>query len=168
MISLALWQEACARLDDGGAFLMAGDGKNPMTIGWAQAGVVWGKPVLTVFVRGSRYSHALLDGGVFTVSFPHEGTMRRELGFCGSKSGRDTDKLAALNLTVSPAKAVPGSVLDGCAFHFECRELFRANSDLTKMDPAILARYYGGKTDETGDPHTILFGEILAAYRTEA
>ena len=48
-----LMGEACAQLPKG-AFLMV-EG-NPMTIGWAQFGVVWSKPVCTVFVRHSRHN----------------------------------------------------------------------------------------------------------------
>ena len=51
-----------------GAFLTAGGTVwNPMTIGWAQFGVVWGRPVVTVMVRKSRYTHSLMEQAqVFT------------------------------------------------------------------------------------------------------
>lgn len=150
--------EACAQLP-AGAFLMVQG--NPMTIGWAQFGVVWGKPVCTVFVRQSRHTHALLEkSDVFTVSVPATGTMRKELAYCGTKSGRDGDKLAACGLSLLPAQAGGAAPLKGCALHFECRVLFRAESDLALMDEAVLARYY-----EDGDRHTVYFGEILGAYR---
>lgn len=90
----ALLDETCGQLPKG-AFLMV-DG-NPMTIGWAQFGVIWGRPVCTVFVRHSRHTHALLEkSNVFTVSVPAAGTMREALAYCGSHSGRDGDKLAGL------------------------------------------------------------------------
>ena len=54
----ALLDETCGQLPKG-AFLMV-EG-NPMTIGWAQFGVIWGRPVCTVFVRHSRHTHALLE-----------------------------------------------------------------------------------------------------------
>ena len=50
--------------------------------------------------------------------------------------------------------------------HFECRVVFQAESDLAKMDPEIRARSYGSnQATPDGDPHTIYFGELLAAYR---
>ena len=50
--------------------------------------------------------------------------------------------------------------------HFECKVVFKAESDLSLMDPAIRARFYGdNQATPDGDPHTIYFGEILAAYR---
>ena len=44
-----------------GAFLTtaAGGRHNTMTIGWGALGNIWGKPVFTVMVRHSRYTHEL-------------------------------------------------------------------------------------------------------------
>ena len=50
-------------LHSDGAFLVVKDKKgkvNVMTIGWAMIGVVWGKPMMTVFVRPARYTHELI------------------------------------------------------------------------------------------------------------
>lgn len=162
----ALIGEACAQLP-AGAFLMV-EG-NPMTIGWAQFGVIWGRPVCTVFVRQSRHTHALLEhSDTFTVSVPAKDTMREALAYCGSKSGRDGDKLAACGLSLLEPRAGGAAPLRGCAMHFECRVVFRAESDLQFMDAGIRARYYGGnQAAPDGDPHTVYFGEILAAYRED-
>jgi flavin reductase (DIM6/NTAB) family NADH-FMN oxidoreductase RutF len=44
--------------------------------------------------------------GVFTVSVPLPDAMKKELGFCGTKSGRDVNKLESLGLsTLLPAQA---------------------------------------------------------------
>lgn len=44
-----------------GCFLVTGkDQPNFMTIGWATAGIMWGKPVVMVAVRLSRYTHEKL------------------------------------------------------------------------------------------------------------
>ena len=151
-----------------GSLLMTGtDPANPMTIGWAQFGVVWSRPVLTVFVRHSRYSHKLIeDNGVFTVSFPAPGQMREALAYCGKTSGRDEDKLKTLHLETLAPRSVGAPALKGCAIHVECRVVFKAESDLKDMDPKILDRYYKGDASEGGDPHTIYFGEIIDIYRT--
>ena len=81
----------CKARGTNGAFLIVSDGgqrTNIMTIGWAQIGFIWGKPVMTVLVRPSRYTHGLLEkAGYFTVCVPPEGKLRKELAFCGSKSG---------------------------------------------------------------------------------
>lgn len=150
-----------------GAFLMPGGSTvNPMTVGWAQFGVVWGRPVCTVFVRHSRYTHELMEKtDVFTLSVPNRGGMREALAYCGKNSGRDVNKMEALGLATLPPRAGGAAPLAGCALHFECRIVFKAESDLKDLDIAILNRYYQGKASEAGDPHTIYFGEILGAYR---
>ena len=77
-----------------GAFLTAGPVPNVMTIGWAQWGFVWGKPICAIFVRKSRYTHGLLEkDGRFTISVPRPGTFAAELAHCGKVSARTDNKL---------------------------------------------------------------------------
>ena len=160
----ALFQEAETQMPKG-AFLMVQG--NPMTIGWCQFGVVWGKPICTVFVRKSRYSHSLIEKtGRFTVSVPKADTMKEELAFCGKRSGRDTDKMKELGLSLLPAAAGGEDGLAGCSLQFECRVVFKTESELEHMDADYRRRYYGdNQATPDGDPHTVYFGEILAAYR---
>ncbi len=156
-----------------GAFLMTGrEEKNPMTIGWGQWGRVWGLPICTVMVRGSRHSHALLErDGVFTVSVPLPDAMKKELGFCGSKSGRDVNKLEALGLSTIPACAGGIDGLKGCVQHYECRVVFKLEmaGHMDELAEQQRNQYYNPQQQEgtDGNPHTVYFGEILAAYRTE-
>ena len=80
-----------------GAFLVVKgkDRVNIMTIGWAMVGFVWRRPILMVAVRTSRFTHGIIEGAdSFTVSAP-TGDMKKEINFCGSKSGRDLDELNA-------------------------------------------------------------------------
>ena len=54
------------------ALLTAGDKDkfNTMTVSWGGLGTIWGKPVATVYVRKSRYTHDFMeDNDYFTVSF---------------------------------------------------------------------------------------------------
>jgi flavin reductase (DIM6/NTAB) family NADH-FMN oxidoreductase RutF len=159
--------EAAARQIRHGAFLMTGDEANPMTISWCQWGRVWEKPVCTVFVRKSRFSHELIGNGRFTVSVPEPGTFVKELAFCGSKSGRDTDKFGALNM--KRLKLSEGGIdgVLGCAFHFECKVLFKCESDLALMDREVRSEFYGPENAPDEDPHTIYFGEIIAMHGKE-
>ena len=107
-----LVQEALSQLP-AGAFLVSGDEANPMTIGWGQFGVVWGKPMLTVLVRHSRYSEKLLrQNGNFTVSFPAPGTMQEALMLCGTRSGRDTDKADKFGVDLQALAAEGNNAVD--------------------------------------------------------
>ncbi|MBQ3663569.1 MAG: flavin reductase family protein [Clostridia bacterium] len=159
-----LFSEAMTQIPKG-AFLVAND--NVMTIGWCQFGVVWGKPVCTVFVRLSRFTHDVLDhADRFTVSVPKIGEMAKELGYCASHSGRDTDKFKEGGISRIDSRTDAPAGVSGCSMHFECRILSRTEMDLSRTDPDVKARYYGSNQARSdGDPHTVLFGEILAAYR---
>lgn len=90
--------------------LSAGDrsGYNSMTVSWGQVGSLWkgektvpfaGMPVATVYVRPQRYTKKFVDEKeYFTLSHFGAG-YRKELGFLGSKSGKEhKDKLAECGL----------------------------------------------------------------------
>ena len=84
-----------------GAFLTThADGKtNTMTIGWGYLGYSWRKPVFGVMVRHNRYTHQLLDKNPqFTITLPKE-DLSKELAFCGTKCGADTDKIPMIKTT---------------------------------------------------------------------
>lgn len=72
---------------------------NMMTVSWGGIGELWGKDVCFVFVRPQRYTFEYMEKNeYFTLSF-YGGEYKKELGICGSKSGRDTDKTALTGLT---------------------------------------------------------------------
>ena len=105
-----------------GAFLTtaAGGRHNTMTIGWGALGNIWGKPVFTVMVRHSRYTHELIEAhNEFTVSFPLTAAFSKALGLCGSKSGRDMDKFAAAEITPAEGRPLkcPSSKAPGCIWN---------------------------------------------------
>ena len=151
-----------------GAFLTAGgDCWNPMTIGWAQFGVIWSRPVASVLVRRSRFTYSLMEKtDVFTVSVPRDGELQKALAFCGTKSGRDVDKQKKSGLTRLPARAGGADEVGECGSAFECRIVGKRLLNLDELDPAVRAKYYGAnQVLPDGDPHVVYFGEILAAYR---
>ena len=162
------WNERAQLLRDalstGGAFLVSIDESgrpNPMTIGWAQVGIVWSRPILTVYVRKSRHTHACIRSAkTFTVSVPRPGDLSAELALCGSKSGRDLDKMKAAGLVPVPGRAVETPVVRGCALYYECRTVARTQQELADFEPGdVVDRFY-----PKGDPHLAVWGEILSAY----
>ena len=61
-----------SKFDKQWALLTAGkeDDFNTMTISWGNMGTLWERPVMTVYVRTSRYTHDFMDReDYFTVSF---------------------------------------------------------------------------------------------------
>lgn len=85
-------------ISDQWALLTAGkiDNYNMMTVSWGGVGELWGKDVCFVFVRPQRYTFNYMEQNeYFTLSF-YGDEYKKELGICGSKSGKDTDKTALI------------------------------------------------------------------------
>jgi flavin reductase (DIM6/NTAB) family NADH-FMN oxidoreductase RutF len=153
------FDKLCLALKGPGAFLVVEDGRggaNPMTIGWAQLGVTWGLPVMSVLVRPSRHTYSLLrSASCFTVCVPREGEMRKELAFCGSRSGRDADKAKECGLVLRPG-SLPGSFfVEGSALVYECSLLHRTPLTPGALPAELVSRYY-----PEGDWHDIFTGEV--------
>jgi flavin reductase (DIM6/NTAB) family NADH-FMN oxidoreductase RutF len=145
-----------------GAFLTtAYAGKvNTMTIGWGTLGIIWGKPVFLALVRHSRFTYELIEkSNEFTVSVPLTDDLKSALTLCGTKSGRDMDKLAAAGLTAAPGSKLATPVIAGCGLHYECKIVYKQAMDPTMLDAMIKEKAYA-----TGDYHTLYFGEILTTY----
>ena len=143
-----------------------GDKVNPMTIGWGSIGVEWGKPLFTAYVRPCRYTHEIIEAtGEFTVNIP-TGNVKNILGFCGTKSGRDTDKIAELGLTLEePANiSVPG--IKELPLTLECKVVYKQDQVLDQLQDDLRDRYYPDRND-TGDYHTAYYAEIVSAYLIE-
>ena len=130
---------------------------NAMTIGWGAIGSIWGKPVWIVLVRPSRYTHECVEHSqAFTVNVP-AAAMGDKWEICGTKSGRDGDKLAEAGLAAAKAGAVEAPLLADCPIVYECKVI--NHNDLS---PEILAESILGNYRQ-GDYHRVYTGEILAA-----
>lgn len=155
-----VWPRTMRALEHEGALLVAAgaDGRaNPMTIGWAAAGNVWGKRILLVLVRPSRYTFGLLEqSGDFTVNvLPPE--RAEDAKRCGSVSGRDHDKLRECGLTAVPARHVRAPILAEAIIHIECRVVHKNDVIPAELAPSIQSACY-----PQGDFHRIYYGEVLA------
>ena len=146
-----------------GALLVTGTDKpNVMTIGWAMTSVMWYRNIFVAPVRKNRYSHELLDShGEFTVFIPSE-DMKPTISICGSKSGRNTDKIAECGLALAQSSEVQVPYINAPGLVIECRVVYKSDFNEAALDEAILTRYYSGA--ETGNVHTLYFGEILAIH----
>lgn len=131
-----------------------GDKVNTMTASWGGAGVLWGKDVVYIFVRESRYTKEFIDASeTFSLSF-FGGNKRSELKYLGAVSGRDEDKVKNSRLTVSYHKDTP--YFDEANIVMTCKKL--AAVPITKdtfIDPSIETSWY-----KDGNFHTMYVGEI--------
>ncbi len=93
---------------------------NVLTIGWT--GIVCTRPPMTyISVRPERYSHDIIkETGEFVINLTTS-AMCRETDFCGVKSGKDMDKLAACGFHTVPAQKVSVPIIEECPLSLECK-----------------------------------------------
>lgn len=149
-----------AALADGGLLLAStrGDGRsNAMTIGWAAPGVVWGLPVMIVLVRPSRYTYTFIEESrVFTVNVPSP-DMRDLVQLCGTRSGREVDKLA--HVDTSMGQKVNCVRIEACPVVYECQVVHWNDVQPDALLPDIRAKAY-----PRGDFHRLYYGHILGTF----
>lgn len=142
-------------ISDDWALVSAADGEkwNTMTISWGGVGELWGKDVVFAFIRPQRYTKEFMDkSDYFTVSFFDE-EYKDALKICGTKSGRDCDKINLAGLSAQ---------FDGVAVYpaeaklvIKCRKIAVQKMDNAGfIDPSIESNY------KSGDYHFIYVGEI--------
>lgn len=148
----------------------AGGKTNTMTISWGTLGIEWGRPIFTVFVREHRFTKQLLDqNGEFTINIPVGSFDKKILGFCGTKSGRDTDKIQELGLTLEEPSQISVPGIRELPLTLECRVLYKQTQDKNAIPPFIQETNYPQDVDGSfpganRDYHTAYYGEIVAAY----
>lgn len=126
---------------------------NIITIGWT--GIVCSDPPRTyVSIRGNRFSHAIVSKTKeFIINLVPE-SLLAAAKFCGSRSGRDTDKFAQTGLTKAVAQKVRCPVIAESPLSMECKvfsamdlgshTLFLADIVAVSVDEKYLD---GGKVD---------------------
>lgn len=127
---------------------------NSMTISWGGLGTLWGKPVVTVYVKPIRYTHQFMDSSeYFTISF-YEDKYRKALGLMGTLSGRDCNKIEQAGLKPEPFdKSV---TFQEAKVTFLCKKIYRQDLNTAAMPTEVVNDYYKNE-----DPHTMYIGEVL-------
>ena len=131
---------------------------NTMTASWGAMGELWSRKVVFVFVRPQRHTFSFMEESKrFTLSFFPD-SCRNVLDFCGSRSGRDVDKVAATGLTVvQPSK-------DTVAFNearlvLVCRKIYASD-----LDPSFFLDDSIEQCYPESDYHRYYIGEIESVY----
>jgi flavin reductase (DIM6/NTAB) family NADH-FMN oxidoreductase RutF len=130
-------------------------GFNTMTASWGGLGVLWQKAVAFCFVRPSRYTRKFMDdGNCYSLSFYGE-KYRDMLNLCGSKSGRDIDKVKAAGLT--PCCADCGAVyFQEADLVVVCKKIYIHDIEPENLLAPEIAAVY-----QDGDYHRMYVGEIV-------
>jgi flavin reductase (DIM6/NTAB) family NADH-FMN oxidoreductase RutF len=143
-----------------GLLLVSGELGNPMTIGWGTVGIVWGKPIFIVLVRPSRYSFRFMEHTPeFTVNVLEE-TYAEQIALCGSRSGREINKIDVCGFTLEKGHVVRVPFIAESLLHYECRTVHKNSVIDADLDREIVGVYY-----PEGDFHRVYFGEILGVYK---
>ena len=135
----------------------AGDEENHnvMTASWGGMGVMWGKNVVSVYIRPQRYTKEFVDGNeFFTLSVCPE-QYRKALNICGTKSGRDCDKDKEAGLT--PYYTDGTTAYEEADMIFVCRKLY-----CQPMGPEYFTEdWIDGKWYPDKDYHVMYMAEIV-------
>ncbi len=100
-------------------------GANAMTASWGGLGILWNKPVATIYVRPQRYTYNLCENSdrIALCTLPDE--RRDALKLCGTKSGRDIDKLCECGLSCVDIDGV--KVIQESNIAMICRKMYADN-----------------------------------------
>jgi len=130
---------------------------NAMTASWGGFGVIWNLPVAYVVIRPQRYTFELMESSErFGLSFLPE-RYREALQLCGTKSGRDLDKLDAAGLTARRLDGAP--VIEQAELVLSCKKLYgQFLSDAGFVQRELLGKHY-----PNNDLHKLYIGGITAA-----
>lgn len=150
------------------------DGKvNSMTISWGTLGIEWAKPIFTVFVREHRFTKGQLEKNPeFTINIPYGDFDKKILGVCGTKSGRELDKIKELNLTLETPDHISVPGIKELPLTLECRIIYKQKQDESEITEENKSIFYPQDVDSlfhsaNKDFHTAYYGEIVGAYIIE-
>ena len=127
---------------------------NTMTASWGGLGVLWGAPMATCYIRPQRYTREFVDREeYFTLAFFDEEHL------CGSKSGREVDKVRECGFTVKTAEC-GAPYFEQAQLVLVCRKRYAQPMDSDRMPEDVKEKWYPGQ-----DYHILYLGEIVEAYQ---
>jgi len=128
---------------------------NTMTASWGGVGVLWNKPVATIYLRPSRYTKEIIDNtDTFSLSVLGD-KYRTALNYCGSHSGRDGDKFASAKLNVEYMNGTPW--IKEARLVLICKKMYVQEFDPNCFVDELLCKQNYKKDDF----HTMYVGEII-------
>ncbi|MDH6306684.1 flavin reductase (DIM6/NTAB) family NADH-FMN oxidoreductase RutF [Parabacteroides sp. PF5-5] len=139
---------------------------NTMTASWGAIGYIWERPSAFIFIRDTRYTYQFLQREeYFTLSLFTE-QYRGALRVCGTKSGRDADKVKEAGLT--PIDTPDGLMsFREARMIIECRKMFEQELDYANLTEyykdEILEKSYNNETAK----HQLFISEITNIWLKE-
>lgn len=132
---------------------------NTMTASWGGVGVLWNKPVVTVYIRPQRHTLKFIEeNDFFTVSF-YDDEHKDALKYCGKFSGRDVDKVAECGLTPEFFGDKSAVAFSQSKVVFVCKKLYYQDIDKANFLSDEITSYY-----PDCDYHRMYIAEIVNCY----
>lgn len=151
----------------------SGEKINTMTIAWGALGIEWAVPVFITFVRENRYTHQMLEEHPeFTINIPYGEFDKKILGICGTRTGREDDKIQLAGLTVVEPEVISVPAIKEMPLTLECRVIYKQDQNPQAITEENKRQFYpqdveGSFHGSNRDYHTAYYGEIVAAYIVE-
>ena len=148
------------------------DDFNTCTVSWGSMGNIWGPnggdiSTVTVYIHPARYTQEFMAKyDTFTVSFFPE-SYRKALGYLGSHSGRDENKVA--NSGLKPVAAGDGVTFKEAELTFVCKKLYEHQFDEAYLAEKVKDYYasnpavYTQAGHDRWEPHYMYIGEVVEA-----
>jgi flavin reductase (DIM6/NTAB) family NADH-FMN oxidoreductase RutF len=132
---------------------------NMMTASWGMLGHLWNEAVVMVFIRPQRYTYEFMESEKYFTITVFSDDYRDILNFCGSKSGRDYDKVKETGLI--PVETALGNVYYKQAkLVIECEKIYADFFSKDKfIDQSLPSKVY-----PSGDFHKMYVGKILNVW----
>ena len=153
------------------------DDFNTCTVSWGSMGNIWGPnggdiSTVTVYIHPARYTQEFMAKyDTFTVSFFSE-SYRKALGYLGSHSGRDENKVANSGLT--PVVAGDGVTFKEAELTFVCKKLYEHQFDEAYLAEKVKDYYasnpavYTQAGHDRWEPHYMYIGEVVDAIKDQS
>lgn len=150
-----------------------GDRVNSMTISWGMFGIEWGLPIFITFIRENRFTRTLLDESEeFTVNIPIGDYDKKIIGYCGSTTGKEIDKVKELGLDLVDGDMISTPGIKQLPLTLECKVRYKQLQDKNGIPAEIRKSMYPEDIDSSNtgankDYHIAYYGEIVKAYIIE-
>jgi len=132
------------------------DDFNTMTASWGHLGIMWNLPVAICYIRPQRHTFGFANRFEdYTLSFFEE-KHRKILQFCGTKTGRDYDKMKETGLI--PFETESGNIgYEQARMVMECKKIYQDDMVAENfIRPEIVRKNY-----PKNDFHRFYYGEII-------
>ena len=146
--------------------ITAGEQPNSMVASWGGVGIMFNKPVTWCFLRANRYTlEKIKETGIYTMCYFPEQHKGDIMAF-GTKSGRNTDKMAQTKLT--PMTTPEGApAYKEAKIIIECKLIAAPTVSKDEFYTEEGKEFLQGGYDEAKDWHKLVYGEITNIYIKE-